>query len=68
MSEFNTNFNTVGIGDAVPAGTNSLGSGDLFGSSNKASKSKGKKGAKGQTMITSPGPEVERPWIVYAKK
>lgn len=32
---FNTPFNTIVVGDPVPANTNNLGSGDIFTSLNK---------------------------------
>lgn len=37
---YNTGFNTIGIGDPIPAGMNTLGSGDLFQFSKKDLKKK----------------------------
>ena len=32
---FSTPFNTIGIGDPTPAGTDNIGSGDIYASLNK---------------------------------
>lgn len=73
---YNTPMNTIGVGDPVPFGTNSYGSGDLFGSifpgMPKAPKrSKGVKGPKMPKipyMKKSTNYGQQMPLIVMAKR
>jgi hypothetical protein len=60
---FSTPMNTIGIGDPVPAGINTLGSGDLFTTAVKAGK-KGKN-QKPQIATKKPAYQSELPYVVY---
>lgn len=57
---YNTTFNTMGIGNAVPAGNTTTGSGDKFDNSLKKDK---KKKSKQKSFSVN-----ELPNIVYLKK
>lgn len=63
MCCYNNTCNTLGIGDAVPAGANNIGSGDKFGNT-VTKKPATKKEAK---KLTEPDWK-DRPNIVYTKK
>lgn len=64
---YNTPMNTIGIGNAIPAGINTLGSGDLFQFSTKRKKISSKKHNKIKN-IKSINYNLTPPLIVYTKK
>ena len=71
-NNFSTTFNTIGVGDVVPAGANGqLGSGDRFDQSFKNKKGKKKTGiatkAPAQNINWAKGIPTAMPYVVFSK-
>lgn len=63
---YNTGFNTIGIGDPVPAGMNTLGSGDLFQYGNVSNKRK--KNKQKPFKIATKKFDLHPPLLIMAKE
>jgi hypothetical protein len=67
MGGMQTPFNTIGIGDPVPYGIGTFGSGDKFASNSKKKNKKSGIATKAAPQVSLGVNMEQRPLIVYSK-